>query len=125
MVQGEIETIVAEATPRGRAGVGVVRVSGPKAIMIAKHILGKVPKTRQVEYLPFLDKNGECLDQGIALFFKGPHSFTGEDVLELQGHGGPVIMNSLVQEAVNAGARIAEPGEFSLRAFLNNKIDLF
>ena len=124
MVQNEIDTIVAQATPRGRGGVGVIRISGPKTPLIAKHILGKVPAVRRGEYLSFFTENGELLDQGIALYFKSPHSFTGEDVLELQGHGGPVIMEGIVQEAVNAGARLAEPGEFSLRAFLNNKMDL-
>jgi tRNA modification GTPase len=118
------DTIVAVATPRGRGGVGIVRVSGPNTMGIAEQILGKIPKTRQAEYLPFLAKNGDLLDEGIALFFKGPHSFTGEDILELQGHGGPVIMDGLVEAVVKAGARLAEPGEFSLRAFLNNKIDL-
>ncbi len=123
MQQNE-DTIVAQATPRGRGGIGVVRVSGSHTTFIAKQILGKVPQPRQAEYLPFLDKNGELLDQGIALFFKAPNSFTGEDILELQGHGGPFIMDCLIEEVVKAGARLAEPGEFSLRAFLNNKIDL-
>lgn len=118
------DTIVAEATPRGRGGVGVVRLSGPKTVEIAERLLGRVPTIRQAEHLSFLDDQGACIDQGIALFFKAPYSFTGEDVLELQGHGGPVIMDTLVQAAVKAGARLAEPGEFSLRAFLNNKIDL-
>lgn len=124
MVQNDADTIVAEATPRGRGGVGVVRISGPKTFDIAAKILGRVPSIREAEHLSFLDKNGEGIDRGIALMFKSPHSFTGEDVLELQGHGGPVIMNLLVQAAVDAGARLAEPGEFSLRAYLNNKIDL-
>jgi len=124
MVQNEVDTIVAEATPRGRGGVGVVRISGPKTSCIAEQILGKIPEVRRGEYLSFFTENGELLDQGIALYFKSPHSFTGEDVLELQGHGGPVVMTGIVQAVVNAGARIAEPGEFSLRAFLNNKIDL-
>jgi len=123
MQQNE-DTIVAQATPRGRGGVGIVRVSGPNTVAIAEQILGKVPKARQAEYLSFLGKNGDLLDQGIALFFKGPNSFTGEDILELQGHGGPVIIDGLIEEVIKAGARLAEPGEFSLRAFLNNKIDL-
>ncbi len=124
MVQNEVDTIVAEATPRGRGGVGVVRVSGPKTTAIAEKLLGRVPIVREAEHRLFLDKNSEGIDRGIALFFKAPHSFTGEDVLELQGHGGPVIMELLVQAAIDAGARLAEPGEFSLRAYLNNKIDL-
>jgi tRNA modification GTPase len=125
MVQSEIkDTIVAMATPRGRGGVGIVRVSGSLVPQIAEQILGKTPKVRVAEHLTFLDKKREPLDKGIALFFKGPHSFTGEDVLELQGHGGPVIMDVLLQEVITSGARLAQPGEFSLRAFLNNKIDL-
>jgi tRNA modification GTPase len=125
MVQNETtDTIAAMATPRGRGGIGIVRISGPETAKIAKHLLGHVPEVRVAEYLAFLDKQGEPLDQGIALFFKGPNSFTGEDVLELQGHGGPVVMDCLLHEVVSWGARIAQPGEFTLRAFLNNKIDL-
>jgi tRNA modification GTPase len=120
----ETDTIVAEATPRGRGGVGVVRISGTKTTEIARRVLGRTPLVREAEHLLFLDKNSEGIDRGIALFFKAPHSFTGEDVLELQGHGGPVIMDLLIQAAIDAGARNAEPGEFSLRAYLNNKIDL-
>src|SRR5579862_4552567 len=121
MVQSEAETIVAKATARGTGGIGVIRISGKNTQDIAKQILGRVPKARQAEYLAFSDLNGDCLDQGIALFFPAPHSFTGEDVLELQGHGGPVVMDCLVKEAIQAGARMATPGEFSLRAYLNNK----
>jgi len=124
MVQNEAETIVAKATARGQAGIGVIRISGSNTQQIAKQILGKVPKPRFAEYLSFSDLKGESLDQGIAIFFPAPHSFTGEDVLELQGHGGPVIMDCLVKEAITAGARMATPGEFSLRAYLNNKMDL-
>lgn len=124
LVQNDTDTIVAKATARGRGGVGVIRISGPKARNIASSFLKKVPKVRQAEYLSFFNELDECLDKGIALFFEGPHSFTGEDVLELQGHGGPIIMDCLVKAAIDAGARLAEPGEFTLRAFLNNKIDL-
>lgn len=124
MEQNDSETIVAQATAQGRGGVGIVRVSGPKATEIAKQILGRVPEIRQAEVHRFFDKNKNMIDEGIALFFKAPNSFTGEDVLELQGHGGPVIMDALIQEALFAGARSAQPGEFSQRAFLNNKIDL-
>jgi tRNA modification GTPase len=124
MVQNDADTIVAEATPRGRGGVGVVRISGPKTTEIAQKILGRLLPVNEAKHLLFLDKNSEGIDRGIALLFKAPHSFTGEDVLELQGHGGPVIMDLLVQAAIDAGARNAEPGEFSLRAYLNNKIDL-
>ena len=124
MEQNDVDTIVAEATPRGRGGVGVVRISGSKTAEIAKKILGCLPLVKQAKHLLFLDKNHEAIDSGVALFFKAPHSFTGEDVLELQGHGGPVIMDLLVQAAIDGGARSALPGEFSLRAYLNNKIDL-
>lgn len=118
------DTIVARATPLGKGGIGVIRISGSKSIFIAERLLKRIPKPRVSEYLPFLDKNGIMLDQGIALFFKGPHSFTGEDVLELHGHGGLAVMECIIQEILSLGVRLAMPGEFSLRAFLNNKIDL-
>lgn len=119
------ETIVAQATPPGRGGVGILRVSGPEAKAVAKAILGKIPKPRYAEYLPFYDANQTVLDQGIALFFSGPNSFTGEDVLELQGHGGPVVLDLLLQHILKVKAvRLARPGEFSEQAFLNDKIDL-
>ncbi len=122
--QLEHDTIAALATAPGRAGVGIVRVSGPKAALIAERILGLQPKPRFAHYGPFLNTSGEQIDQGIALFFPNPNSFTGEDVLELQGHGGPVIMDLLLQATLALGARIARPGEFSERAFLNDKLDL-
>ncbi|WP_272577076.1 MULTISPECIES: tRNA uridine-5-carboxymethylaminomethyl(34) synthesis GTPase MnmE [unclassified Providencia] len=119
------DTIVAQATPPGRGGVGILRVSGPKAAQIAEIVLGKLPKPRYVDYLPFRDEDGSVLDQGIALYFPGPNSFTGEDVLELQGHGGPVILDLLLRRILTIdGIRIANPGEFSERAFLNDKLDL-
>lgn len=119
------DTIVAQATPPGRGGVGILRVSGPKAALVAQTILGKLPKPRYADYLPFRDVNDTVLDQGIALFFPGPNSFTGEDVLELQGHGGPVILDLLLRRILTIdGIRIANPGEFSERAFLNDKLDL-
>jgi tRNA modification GTPase len=118
------ETIAAIATPPGRGGVGIIRVSGALAKPIAEAILGKVPQPRFADYLPFLDQNNEVIDSGLALYFVGPNSFTGEDVLELQGHGGPVVMDMLLQRVVDLGARIAQPGEFSERAFLNDKVDL-
>lgn len=119
------ETIVAQATAPGRGGVGILRVSGSQATQVAQALLGKVPKPRYAEYLPFLDNDGNVLDQGIALFFPNPHSFTGEDVLELQGHGGPVILDLLLKRILSLpNVRIARPGEFSERAFLNDKIDL-
>ena len=119
------ETIVARATAPGRGGVGIIRVSGPDVEFVAKTILGKVPKLRYAEYLPFKDQNQTVLDQGIALRFKAPNSFTGEDVLELQGHGGPVVMDMLIKYIVSLkNIRSARPGEFSERAFMNDKLDL-
>ena len=119
------DTIVAQATPPGRGGVGILRISGPKAQEVAQAVLGKLPKARYAEYLPFLANDGSTLDEGIALFFPNPHSFTGEDVLELQGHGGPVILDLLLKRILEiSGVRIARPGEFSERAFLNDKLDL-
>lgn len=118
------DTIAAVATPPGRGGVGIVRVSGPRAAAIAEAILGFVPKPRYAHYGPFRDGDGEQLDEGLALFFPNPHSFTGEDVLELQGHGGPVVMDLLLSAVIRQGARLARPGEFTERAFLNDKIDL-
>lgn len=119
------ETIAAQATAPGRGGVGIVRVSGPKAAMIAEKLLGHCPQVRQAAYLPFKDGNSNVIDQGIALFFKAPNSFTGEDVLELQGHGGQVVMELLLDACVATGdVRLARPGEFSEQAFLNDKLDL-
>jgi tRNA modification GTPase len=118
------DTICALATPPGRGGVGIIRVSGSRAADIAKTLLGFEPRVRKAHYGPFLDANKESLDEGIALFFANPQSFTGEDVLELQGHGGPVILDVLLQRVVALGARMARPGEFSERAFLNDKLDL-
>ncbi len=118
------DTIAAIATPAGRGGVGIVRISGSRVLEIAKKILFKVPEARMATYLDFLDADHSVIDQGIALFFPGPNSFTGEDVLELQGHGGSVVMQMLLDRVVQLGARLAQPGEFSERAFLNNKIDL-
>ncbi len=119
------DTIAAQATAPGKGGVGIIRISGPAAKQVAESILGKVPKTRYADYLPFRALSGEVLDQGIALYFEGPNSFTGEDVLELQGHGGPVILDLLLQEICQIdNVRLAKAGEFSERAFLNDKIDL-
>lgn len=120
-----LDTIVAQATPPGRGGVGIIRISGNQVKEVAQAVLGKLPKPRYAEYLPFLDENGQVIDQGIALFFPNPHSFTGEDVLELQGHGGPIILDLLIKRILSIPAtRIARPGEFSERAFLNDKVDL-
>jgi tRNA modification GTPase len=119
------DTIIAQATAPGRGGVGILRISGSLACEVARVVLGKLPKPRYADYLPFRDADGSVLDQGIALWFPGPNSFTGEDVLELQGHGGPVILDVLLKRILTlAGIRIARPGEFSERAFLNDKLDL-
>ncbi|TCV82233.1 tRNA uridine-5-carboxymethylaminomethyl(34) synthesis GTPase MnmE [Sulfurirhabdus autotrophica] len=118
------DTIAAVATAPGRGGIGVVRVSGKSVSSIALHILGKVPEPRSATLSFFLDECVEPLDQGIALFFPGPNSFTGEDVLELQGHGGPAVLQLVLSRCLKLGARIAEPGEFTQRAYLNDKIDL-
>ena len=120
----QTDTIVARATPPGRGGVGVVRVSGPRSEEIAAAILGRVPEPRRAVFAPFRGNDGEALDEGLALFFRGPASFTGEDVLELQGHGGPIVMDVLVSRCLELGARQARPGEFTERAFLNDKLDL-
>ena len=118
------DTIAAIATAPGQAGVGIVRVSGPAAREIASRILGYQPKPRFAHYGPFRQADGAVIDEGIGLFFPNPQSFTGEDVFELQGHGGPVILDLLLREVCSLGARLARPGEFSERAFLNDKLDL-
>lgn len=120
----ELDTIAAIATPPGRGGIGVVRISGPKSSSIARAILGHIPKPRYASYGPFLAEDGAWIDQGIALYFNQPHSFTGEEVVELQRHGGPAVMQMLLARCLSLGARLAGPGEFSQRAFLNGKIDL-
>ncbi|MFK3799741.1 tRNA uridine-5-carboxymethylaminomethyl(34) synthesis GTPase MnmE [Pseudomonas sp. NPDC088444] len=118
------ETIAAIATAQGRGGVGIVRVSGPLAGKVAEAITGKHLQPRHAHYGPFQDADAQIIDEGIALYFPGPSSFTGEDVLELQGHGGPVVLDMLLQRCVQLGSRLARPGEFSERAFLNDKLDL-
>jgi tRNA modification GTPase len=118
------DTIVAIATPPGVGGIGIVRISGPGAVSIARTLLGRVPPARTASLSEFRDANGRLIDAGLALYFPEPDSFTGEAVLELQGHGGPVVMGLLVDAAISLGARQAEPGEFSKRAFLNDKLDL-
>lgn len=118
-------TIAAQATAPGRGGVGIIRVSGPEAKQVAQAILGKVPEVRKAEYLPFYDNEQQVLDQGIALYFKAPNSFTGEDVIEFQGHGGPVILDMLLKAILTLPkVQMAKPGEFSEQAFLNDKLDL-
>jgi tRNA modification GTPase len=118
------ETIAALATPHGRGGVAVIRVSGSNIQRIATQLLGRVPKKRYAEYLSFLAEDGSTIDEGLAFYFPAPNSFTGEDVLELQGHGGPVIVDCLLKRVMQLGARLARPGEFTERAFLNSKLDL-
>ena len=119
-----MDTIVAIATAPGRGGVGVVRLSGVKSADIAKKICGKLPQPRFAQFGHFKDQDGEIIDSGITLFFPNPASFTGEDVIELHGHGNPLVLDRLCQRAISLGARMARPGEFSERAFLNNKMDL-
>jgi len=118
------DTIAAIATAPGRGGIGVVRVSGGGSAAIAQGILGRIPAPRRAQLTDFKDAAGGLIDQGIALFFPGPNSFTGEDVLELQGHGGPAVLKLLLARCLELGARLAEPGEFTRRAYLNDKLDL-
>jgi len=118
------ETIVAAATPPGRGGVGIVRLSGPKVPEIAAVILGELPVPRHATFARFLDARQEPIDAGLALFFPAPASYTGEHVLELHGHGGPLVVEALVSRALELGARRAHAGEFTQRAFLNDKLDL-
>jgi len=120
----DADTIVAAATPPGSGGVGVVRISGERTERIARRMLGSLPEPRTATYRNFSGADGEIVDAGIALYFPGPASFTGESVLELQGHGGPLVVALLVDAVVELGARQAEPGEFSKRAYLNDKLDL-
>lgn len=117
-------TIAAIATPAGRGGVGIVRLSGPLVTRIAQQLLGDVPPPRQAVLKSFRDRDERLIDSGLAIFFASPASFTGEDVLELHGHGGPIVMDMLLARCLELGAHLAEPGEFSRRAFLNDKIDL-
>lgn len=118
------DTITAPATPPGCGGVGIVRVSGPLVLKIAAAILNKSLRPRYATFVNFLAADQTIIDQGVALYFPAPNSFTGEDVLELQCHGGPIIIDNLLRRVLELGARMAKPGEFSERAFLNNKIDL-
>jgi tRNA modification GTPase len=120
----KVTTIAAIATPAGRGGIGIVRVSGPLVSSIAVGLLGDLPEPRHAALRAFRNADGDMIDGGLALYFPGPASFTGEDVLELHGHGGPIVMDLLLARCVELGARLAEPGEFSRRAFLNDKIDL-
>ncbi len=118
------DTIAAVATGSGKAGIGIVRISGPDVRHIAQQIAGRELIVRHAHYLPFLDAEQQVIDEGVALLFAAPHSFTGEDVLELQGHGGSVVLDMLLARVLHLGARAARPGEFSERAFHNDKLDL-
>lgn len=120
----DTDTIAAVATAPGRGGVGIIRISGPRTRQIAERVVGKVPQQRLATFARFKGADNRVIDEGVALFFPGPNSFTGEDVLELQGHGGPVILDTLLHNLTLLGARLARPGEFSERAFLNDKLDL-
>lgn len=120
----DTDTIAAIATPPGRGGIGIVRISGNRVADIACSMLGALPPARRAHLATFRDTQDGIIDAGLAIYFPAPHSFTGEEVLELHGHGGPVVMDRLLRCAVASGARLARPGEFSQRAFLNGKIDL-
>jgi tRNA modification GTPase len=126
MARGEVsrDTIAAIATPAGRGGIGVIRISGPKAPEISSKIFGTPPEPRRAHFTRFRDARGEPIDEGLALYFPAPDSYTGEAVLELHGHGGPMVMQALLRACLDAGARLAEPGEFTRRAFLEGKLDL-
>ena len=118
------DTIAAIATAPGVGGVGIIRVSGQGVASVASRVIGKIPEDRIATFANFRNQSGDRLDSGLALFFRGPNSFTGEDVLELHAHGGPAVLRTVLRACFDAGARPAEPGEFSKRAFLNDKLDL-
>ncbi|MDA8110692.1 MAG: tRNA uridine-5-carboxymethylaminomethyl(34) synthesis GTPase MnmE [Betaproteobacteria bacterium] len=118
------ETIAAVATPPGRGGIGVVRVSGDLVPEVARHLLGRLPAARRASHCVARDAAGQKIDEGIALYFAAPASYTGEPVLEFQGHGGPVVLQAVLAACLDAGARLAAPGEFTQRAFLNGRLDL-
>lgn len=123
-MHGTPDTIAAIATAQGRGGVGILRISGPGAPAIAVQLAGELPPPRMAELRVFQDSGGEHIDEGLLLYFPAPHSFTGEHVVELQAHGGPVVLDMLLARVLSLGARVARPGEFSERAFLNDKLDL-
>ena len=118
------DTIAAIATPSGNGGVGIIRISGALVTTIASQLLNKPLTPRHALYASFLDSDGSVIDSGIALYFTNPHSYTGEDILELQGHGGAVVLDMVLRRVLSLGARLANAGEFTERAFLNNKLDL-
>ena len=119
-----MDTIAAVATAPGRGGIGIVRLSGPEALRIGEALAGRTLRARHAHHAVFRDRNGLALDDGIAIAFRGPASFTGEDVVELQGHGGPAVLDAVLRACLDLGARVARPGEFSERAFLNDRLDL-
>ncbi len=123
-MKDQVDTIAAQATPAGRGGVGIVRISGPMALKISQEVLGKTITPRVATFGNFFDKDKQIIDRGIALYFHAPQSLTGEDVVELHGHGGQAVIRILLQRVLELGARLAKPGEFTERAFFNNKIDL-
>jgi tRNA modification GTPase len=118
------DTIAAIATPPGNGGVGIIRVSGALVPEIAKQLLNKPLIPRYAQFSAFIGKDGGIIDSGISLYFPAPASYTGEDVLELQGHGGSVVLDMLLRRVISLGVRLANPGEFTERAFLNDKLDL-
>lgn len=122
--QSETETIVAIATAPGRGGIGIIRLSGPNSLLIAQTCAKKKLTPRYAHFSKLFSKEGEIIDEGVLIYFNAPHSFTGEEVVEIQTHGSPIVLEKLIQEFIFLGARLANPGEFSLRAFLNNKMDL-
>lgn len=124
MTDPATDTIAALATPTGRGGIGVLRISGAASARIGRQLMDSLPAPRDAALRWFVDADGERIDRGIALFFPAPNSFTGESVVELQAHGGPVVLDALLEAALTHGARLAEPGEFTRRAYLNDKLDL-
>ncbi len=120
----ETDTICAIATPVGRSGIGIVRLSGPDVAKACEELLGFLPSPRHAHYCDFLDADQTVIDQGVAIYYQSPDSFTGEDILELQGHGGVYVLNAVLERVLSLDIRLAGPGEFSERAFLNDKIDL-
>lgn len=123
-MSAKADTICAIATPPGRGGVGIIRLSGPDSFAIAERLYPPLPPPRQAALRSLVDQEGQVVDEGLILTFQAPHSFTGEDVVEIQAHGSPVTLELILFSLINAGAKMAEPGEFSKRAFLNNRIDL-
>ena len=118
------DTIAAIATPPGVGGIGIVRISGPRALEIGESLTASSLATNRVGFRKFLDAAGQTLDHGLCFFCQAPHSFSGEDVVEIQGHGGPILLDMLLERICELGARLARAGEFSERAFLNGKLDL-